>query len=71
MFEHRSTDSIDCHPPLEISQAPVQFPTVSLQPLAMLRYNLFTYRNLWEWIDSPYEVPPLVPLGEQLTLEFI
>lgn len=39
--------------------------------IAMLRYNLFTYRNLWEWIDSPYEVPPLVPLGEQLTLEFI
>ena len=23
--------------------------------IAMLRYNLFTYRNLWEWIDSPYE----------------
>ena len=38
--------------------------------IAMLRYNLFTYRNLWEWIDSPYEVPPLVPSGEQLALEF-
>ena len=34
--------------------------------IAMLRYNLFTYRNLWEWIDSPYEVPPLVPSGEQV-----
>lgn len=38
--------------------------------IAMLRYNLFTYRDLWAWIDSPYEVPPLMPQGEQLTLEF-
>lgn len=38
--------------------------------VAMLRYNLFTYRDLWAWIDSPYEIPPLVPTGEQLELEF-
>lgn len=38
--------------------------------IAMLRYNLFTYRDLWAWIDSPYEVPPIVPIGEQLALEF-
>ncbi len=38
--------------------------------VAMLRYNLFTYRDLWAWIDSPYEIPPLVPTGEQLVLEF-
>jgi IS4 transposase len=37
--------------------------------IAMLRYNLFTYRNLWEWIDSPYETPPIIPHGEQLALE--
>lgn len=36
--------------------------------VAMLRYNLFTYRDLWAWIDSPFEVPPLVPTGEQLGL---
>jgi hypothetical protein len=36
--------------------------------VAMLRYNLFTYRDLWAWIDSPYEVPPVVPTGEQLAL---
>ncbi|MBF0558859.1 MAG: IS4 family transposase [Nitrospirae bacterium] len=29
--------------------------------VAMLRYNLFTYRDLWAWIDNPYEVPPIVP----------
>ena len=38
--------------------------------VAMLRYNLFTYRNLWAWIDSPYETPPIVPTGEQLELGF-
>ena len=36
--------------------------------VAMLRYNLFTYRDLWAWIDSPYETPPVVPTGEQLAL---
>jgi hypothetical protein len=38
--------------------------------IAMLRYNLFAYRDLWAWIDSPYEMPPIVPMGEQLALEF-
>ncbi len=36
--------------------------------IAMLRYNLFTYRDLWAWIDSPYEVPPVIPMAEQLAL---
>jgi hypothetical protein len=36
--------------------------------VAMLRYNLFTYRDLWAWIDNPYEVPPIVPEAEQLSL---
>jgi len=38
--------------------------------IAMLRYNLFTYRDLWEWINKPFEVPAMVPQGEQMTLEF-
>lgn len=36
--------------------------------VAMLRYNLFTYRDLWQWIDSPYETPAIVPEAEQLSL---
>jgi len=36
--------------------------------VAMLRYNLFTYRNLWVWIDDPYQTPPVVPDTEQLVL---
>lgn len=38
--------------------------------VAMLRYNLFTYRDLWEWIDKPFEVPAIDSQGEQLSLEF-
>jgi hypothetical protein len=29
--------------------------------VAFLRWNLFTYRNLWDWIDSPFDVMPIVP----------
>lgn len=36
--------------------------------VAMLRYNLFAYRDLWVWIDNPYESPPFVSEYEQLSL---
>ena len=26
--------------------------------VALLRWNLFSYRNLWAWIDAPYDTPP-------------
>ena len=29
--------------------------------VAFLRWNLFTYRDLWEWIDHPFDVLPLQP----------
>ena len=35
---------------------------------AMLRFNLLTYRELWSWLDDPYQTPALEPPGEQLTL---
>lgn len=38
--------------------------------VAMLRYNLFTYRDLWLWLDNPFEVPALIPGDEQLMLAF-
>lgn len=41
----------------------------SLSNLAsLLRLNLFTYRNLKEWLDKPLETPPLLPPAEQLAL---
>ena len=39
--------------------------------VAMLRYNLFSYRNLWEWINDPYQPPPIVENTEQLSLSFV
>lgn len=38
--------------------------------VAMLRYNLFTYRELWLWLDNPFEVPAIVPGEHQLPLAF-
>jgi Transposase DDE domain/Domain of unknown function (DUF4372) len=41
----------------------------SLSNLAsLLRLNLFTYRDLREWLDHPLETPPLLPPPEQLGL---
>jgi len=36
--------------------------------VALLRWNLFTHRDLWAWIDNPYETPPETPGPEQLLL---
>jgi len=30
-----------------------------LNLVAMLRYNLFTYRDLWAWMNQPFEPPPI------------
>jgi DDE family transposase/uncharacterized protein DUF4372 len=35
---------------------------------ALLRLNLFTYRDLKEWLAKPLETPPLLPPPEQLAL---
>ena len=35
--------------------------------VALLRVNLFTYRDLWEWLNDPFQTPPLSP-PEQLAL---
>ena len=37
--------------------------------VALLRQQLFVYRDLWKWIDSPFQAPPWVaPALEQLEL---
>lgn len=36
--------------------------------VAFLRWNLFSYRNLWDWLDSPFEVLPIVPNSVQQPL---
>jgi hypothetical protein len=36
--------------------------------VALLRLNLFSYRNLWDWLDDPFETPPELPNPQ---LEFV
>lgn len=38
--------------------------------VAFLRWNLFTHRDLWAWIDQPFDVLPLEPQPAQLLLPF-
>lgn len=38
--------------------------------VAFLRWNLFTYRNLWDWIDKPFDVLPVIPKPVQSLLPF-
>jgi len=39
--------------------------------VALLRWNLFSYRNLWEWIDRPFDTPPEPSVQLQLNLDSI
>ncbi|HUP60737.1 MAG TPA: IS4 family transposase [Thermoanaerobaculia bacterium] len=36
--------------------------------LAMLRFNLFAYRDLWTWLDHPFSPPEPLPSPVQLSL---
>jgi len=38
--------------------------------IAMLRFNLFTYRDLWEWLKDPFSVEPTGPPPDQMVLAF-
>jgi hypothetical protein len=38
--------------------------------VAFLRWNLFTYRELWKWIDNPFDVLPLQPDSVQYEFPF-
>jgi hypothetical protein len=35
---------------------------------ALLRFNLLTYRDLWAWLNAPFEPPALTPAHRQETL---
>jgi hypothetical protein len=38
--------------------------------VAFLHWNLFTYRDLWEWIDDPFDTLPVAPKPVQHLLPF-
>jgi len=37
--------------------------------VALLRWNLFTYRDLWRWIDAPFDTPPGSEMAVQTWLK--
>lgn len=45
-----------------LSQAAWSFSNLA----SMLRLNLFTYRDLMDWLNDPMHTPPTVPMPEQL-----
>ena len=36
--------------------------------VALLRQQLFVYRDLWIWMNNPFQAPPQLPRVEQLEL---
>lgn len=38
--------------------------------VALLRMNLFVYRDLWEWLHEPFTAPPMPPEPTQQALSF-
>jgi len=38
--------------------------------VALLRMNLFTHRDLWAWLDDPFEIPPVPYVQKQLAFTF-
>lgn len=37
---------------------------------SMLRMNLFTYRDLSDWLNDPFKTPPVIPAAQQLSFTF-
>lgn len=38
--------------------------------VAILRMNLFVHRDLWKWLNDPFEGPPLLDMQAQTKLQF-
>ena len=38
--------------------------------IAFLRWNLFSYKDLWEWLDKPFETVSVAPAPIQMELPF-
>lgn len=57
---------------LGVAEAPARL-TLSyanrVRPATLRRWNLFSYRDLWAWLDRPVDTPPHVPPETQLALD--
>ncbi|HEX8894550.1 MAG TPA: IS4 family transposase, partial [Terriglobales bacterium] len=55
---------------LRFLQLKAKFPWVLSNLVALLRQQLFVHRDLWVWIDQPFQ-PPSPPAAEQLPLALV
>jgi len=46
-----------------------QFPWSLSNLVALLRQQLFVYRDLWTWIHAPFQPPEMAAMSEQLALD--
>jgi hypothetical protein len=53
-------DRADRHAGPEVPPTPSRFAWSLSNLVALLRMNLFTHRDLWGWLDQPFEGPPAV-----------
>jgi hypothetical protein len=51
-------DSTDRHADAEVPQLKSRLGWSLSNLVALLRWNFFTYRDLWRWLDDPFESPP-------------
>lgn len=38
--------------------------------VALLRWNLFSHKDLWVWLNRPFDEPPVQKIDKQLMLPF-
>ena len=55
---------------LQFLQLRSQFHWLLLNLVVLLRMNLFTHRDLWAWLNKPFDVLPIPYEFEQLKLQF-
>ncbi|MBM3327716.1 MAG: hypothetical protein FJY65_12255 [Calditrichaeota bacterium] len=63
-------DSVNCDAGVKVPAIEIQTGVVVVNLAAMLRWNLFTYRDLWIWLDEPFDTPPLMSSFPQLVLSW-
>jgi len=56
---------------LRFLQLQAQFPWSLSNLVALLRMNLFTHRDLWSWLNNPFETLPILYDQQQLKLGFV
>jgi hypothetical protein len=64
-------DIIDCHADPTVPSTSISIPLVPFEsggPAS--RMNLFTHRDLWAWLNKPFDVLPIPYGSEQLKLQF-